>query len=108
MYSGLCHSDVYLVLYAYTDDGIPFGHSDVEIVSCLVSKLQIVSFFIKAMLFLLILKYTLLHSTTHILMMESLSHTVDEIVSFLVSFFSYYNGWFSTVFFVWWCGGRVW
>jgi hypothetical protein len=31
--------------------------------------------------------------------MESLSHTVDEIVSFLVSFFSYYNGWFSTVFF---------
>lgn len=87
MYSGLCHSDVYLVLHAYTDDGIPFGHSDVEIVSCLVSKLQIVSFLLRQCCFLPILKYTLLHSTTHILMMESLSHTVDEIISFLVSFF---------------------
>jgi hypothetical protein len=51
MYSRLCHSHVYLALHAYTDDGIPFGHSDVEIVNCLVSEFQKGSFFIKAMLF---------------------------------------------------------
>lgn len=61
MYSGLCHSDVYLVLHAYTDDGIPFGHSDVEIVSCLVSKLQIVSFLLRQCCFFTNFE---VHSTT--------------------------------------------